>query len=1108
MDELIRRLVSHWLLAAGMVLMPFGVAGAAPVRVALVGTHGAGVAGGVVALAEAQLSARDGLEVLDRQHVDRVLKEQKLAVGGLVDAAGAVKAGQLLSVDLFVVIEQSEDGKDTLGCVIYDAGNGLRLRDAALVAKELEGVVEEVVSAVDRAVARRAAGLKGLRTLSVVGVRNADLPQSLDGTCASLGMLLERELARGGDVALLERKRLSWLQQERGLAATEAEQKLLASMVLVDVEFSRHANGVRAAINLIDSKGVALHRATAESKSLDVSLLAPLADAVRKPLQVAPASTPTDSVRESRRFLREARLNWSFKLEEPAVAAAESALLLDPGSPHARLLLAEYLFRSNRGAVSKVVLDPRYLQERKRVVPAAVLMSLTPPLRRASELIEVASRRDEPRLATELLEWQVCFRPALNEAVSTLQIFMHIDEVSGPEADTWRANLDEMLSSHRQLRLRHLHTGFEVARREPAAIGPYSDAVKETLSGQYRYAFDPCTRAEVAVAATNEWLTLFEARSTEPVLLDYLDVILGRVTKSYGVTTYDAATIRPLYERLRRQAHPLLQLYGRQGDLYLSWQEQPVGLAETVVQVRALREAAFAILDEPAHRKETNLHSALYGFVRDGYSLPAPVLREADEAGRRALTDEIVVACEAMLARRDAHGYLLKQLSQGASEMDPESRKRSHATLVSAIRLLESDPPPATFEWSQRTTHDFVVNARNELERKWPGLRRPAGDEPTFAIKALYKGESSPRWAPPYANMIVGWPLVVGDHAYIMKVNVSPRREPETFATLRTMRIPLDATPVSELGTVTIKANDLLKRQEMSSLVRTLVRATCSDGGRLFAAVAGQGIVVLDLKTSESRWLPAVARFPTPDVQSLAWHDGTLYAGLAGGYLVKCDPARDGCEVLVSSRRSEKKSPLDDVEAFDVPMLGFDQPRQRLLFAITRGDYSRGSVELWEHVPRDNRFRRLFEAGLLTAAISPLHNDRMIFTKAGWLLSYDAATDKPFVLSSHPLGPALHPTRQQVFTAPVRQAVHCADRVWFGDSLSGDARLGSVRLEAGKPEFIPVDLAQPAKPEPLTEWITTPVDDRRFLWSNRRHLWLVTPESPAKEDAPSPTVPR
>lgn len=150
-----------WLIAVGVILMSFDAASAASVRVALVGSQGVGLAGGVVALAEAQLSARDGLEILDRQHVDRVLQEQKLAVGGLVDAAGAVKAGALLAVDLFVVVEQSEDGKDTLGCVIYDTGTGLRLWDAALAAKELEGVVEEVVSAVDRAVTRRAAGPDG-----------------------------------------------------------------------------------------------------------------------------------------------------------------------------------------------------------------------------------------------------------------------------------------------------------------------------------------------------------------------------------------------------------------------------------------------------------------------------------------------------------------------------------------------------------------------------------------------------------------------------------------------------------------------------------------------------------------------------------------------------------------------------------------------------------------------------------------------------------------------------------------------------------------------------------------------------------------------------------
>ena len=63
---MIRQRATHWLLVVGVFLIPPCAANAGAVRIALVGSHGAGVAGGVVALAEVQLSSPDGLEVLDR----------------------------------------------------------------------------------------------------------------------------------------------------------------------------------------------------------------------------------------------------------------------------------------------------------------------------------------------------------------------------------------------------------------------------------------------------------------------------------------------------------------------------------------------------------------------------------------------------------------------------------------------------------------------------------------------------------------------------------------------------------------------------------------------------------------------------------------------------------------------------------------------------------------------------------------------------------------------------------------------------------------------------------------------------------------------------------
>ena len=58
---------------------------------------------------EARLTTVEGVEVLNRAEIDRVLAEQRLSLQGDVAVEQAVRAGRLLNCDLLVVIEQTPD---------------------------------------------------------------------------------------------------------------------------------------------------------------------------------------------------------------------------------------------------------------------------------------------------------------------------------------------------------------------------------------------------------------------------------------------------------------------------------------------------------------------------------------------------------------------------------------------------------------------------------------------------------------------------------------------------------------------------------------------------------------------------------------------------------------------------------------------------------------------------------------------------------------------------------------------------------------------------------------------------------------------------------------
>src|SRR5262245_37497776 len=131
---------------------------AAATRVALVGTDDKEVVRNVLDLAEAELSSRKTIEILERRQIDRVLSEQKLSLSGVVEANQIVAAGKLLSVDLFAVVETAANGKEVLGLTVFQAQTGVRLWDAPLPAGDAKQVAKALVSGVHQAVEKSQIG--------------------------------------------------------------------------------------------------------------------------------------------------------------------------------------------------------------------------------------------------------------------------------------------------------------------------------------------------------------------------------------------------------------------------------------------------------------------------------------------------------------------------------------------------------------------------------------------------------------------------------------------------------------------------------------------------------------------------------------------------------------------------------------------------------------------------------------------------------------------------------------------------------------------------------------------------------------------------------------
>ena len=73
---------------------------AAPVRLAVIAQGRSSECRGLADLLQVELSRRDGIELVEREEIDRVLAEQALTASGLVEESARINLGALLKAKL------------------------------------------------------------------------------------------------------------------------------------------------------------------------------------------------------------------------------------------------------------------------------------------------------------------------------------------------------------------------------------------------------------------------------------------------------------------------------------------------------------------------------------------------------------------------------------------------------------------------------------------------------------------------------------------------------------------------------------------------------------------------------------------------------------------------------------------------------------------------------------------------------------------------------------------------------------------------------------------------------------------------------------------------
>jgi len=631
-----------------------------------------------------------------------------------------------------------------------------------------------------------------------------------------------------------------------------------------------------------------------------------------------------------------------------------------------------------------------------------------------------------------------------------------------------------------QLSRNRLELFREFVDADPKAAWWYSRELGQEIVTLSIIAQGSVVVTDVTIEFVNDWLDVFDRLPEAQRPYEFIRGALAKVTTARGRGPEFASRMAPLMERLIQHPNPVIQSYGRRGRLFMTLSDRDTIRQEGVRHFRPIREDVTNLLAQPSEESNTLIRRALYGFLQETYFYLRP------NPATAASVSEHREICEAMLGRRELHVRLLC----GQDHFADEETAAGQLKLVDrAIELSRLPQCQSMDGFDRQTARSGLEKSRFELLTHWPGLRSNASN---WQVQTELLYQLPPRH---WNRNILCHPLVQGDTVHVVVQNESQAQSTPDIQQLMIASLPLAGGPPKFSNPI-----DINSRVGSSFALTRVVTGSCLHEGKLFVATRA-GIIEFDFNSGDARILPVTAALPSKIVQSIVSFDGRLFAGVEGGYLVSFRPDDDTCTILVSSRRSDVQSPLDNRSAFDLFDMIPDPLRERLLLQLTTGSYGKGTSELWELPRRSQKFNRLFDFQRYSDSVSNVHQGRMIISGGGWFVSLDLATDEPFTVSRYPLGPGLKVQPSSSVTANVFRPVLSAGRMWSPTHQSLVGKLETVSMTGDDQQRLAVDLPKMSRPEVVAGWYVAAVDENRFLWSNHHRLWLVTPQSP--ETAPT-----
>ena len=969
-------------LLLGLTQAVYGRGKDAPaVRIALVSGDKAEAVRNVLTLAEAKLSQEPGVHLLERQEIDKVLAEQKLSLGGIVAADQVVTVGKLLSVDLFAVLEAGTTAKEVGGLVIFDARTGVRLWDAALPAGELEKGVNATVDAVQAALRKRGAAGK-LRPVCLMTVRNADLPRGWDVFCDSVGLLLERQLVASPDLAVLERRRLEQVNKERNLPVDSPLGRLLASVVTIelDIGVAPDGKGLRATALLSDGRGKSLGKVTATTTGRDaVKLSAAVSKELAAALKVEIVPSVGNQREESHRFVREAEFLMQHADPVRSIHAAEAAYALYPDDSQVRVALSRGLLTHAYALINPDVHAIVRDKSGRPIITAEKLELSLALARRGSEVLA-----DDEAAGIEVTMPGVFFDPKSQATQMLMWYLTQLGKIRASLTEDEQTVLASVRANYNRYRQIRIDRKLKIVKDRPS-FDQYTLELASMLTTNVWDSFLPAAEWAELLCRLRSWAEI--ARQYEDKRATFSHIVLWQAVESYGPprqsSEADVVRLQAYWAELERHPQLTISLYGRLGSVVNTVKFGKLEDAEARRRVQEFRLFVQDILekgDALSDEERVNVYRVAERAFANNSRLKLP-----------GNVEESKELCEFMLRRKDVFPLLVMANAQNHyfGKVTPERHKYAYEVLQRALEILDrkqgrflSDAALQASVVSEQAFRNTALQLQAKIRLSSPAAA-PASVAPWEKVTTLidlYPNTQGLLW--------LQRPVV---HDGVVNV-AGVRREgnPAKYA-VQLLRLtpgqaekwegrPMAGTiPREVLGRPTIGPN---------RHVSDFGTAACVYKDRYYLGTKENGIIVFPFDDGPPERITTADGLPSDAVQSLACLDGRLYACLGEprqiSYVVAWNLKTRKCEVLASSRRKDKRSPLDDKDPIMASTLIPDPARGRLLLILFTNSTSSTVNGLWALDMRSNEFQPLLPLNYSDVALfganSRVDGDRLLFS--------------------------------------------------------------------------------------------------------------------------------